>query len=297
MRLAAIARVATSLVLIAGCGVTASSCSSGAPSADTSAAAAEPISQSSTATVPLAATAGTVSPDPSGGSAAAKCDMLTPADVQFLMTDKASGPKVSPTGTDNDGQLCDFNNAAVDETVEVLVLPSSDPTFGYAAQKNEKPGAVSLNGVGAQAFREADDYDPIATGHGVTCSVSASIDDVPAAAKLIVGGHSITLTRPNRPRSRRRWAPSATESSALGAPLRTGHRYTPETPSEPTRPIGAGDRSVIGRGSFSRWPIATGSTGQRSWMALEGWLYGGAFLPGWSAAGVPPSTLPTSGPC
>lgn len=194
MRLAAIARVATSLVLIAGCGLTASSCSSGAPSADTSAAAAGPTSQSSTATAPLAAAAGTVSPDPSGGNTAAKCDMLTPADVQFLMTDKTSGPKVSPTGTDNDGQLCDFNNAAVDETVEVLVLPSSDPTFGYAAQKSEKTGAVSLSGVGEQAFREADDYDPIATNHGVTCSVSASIDDVPAAAKLIVGGHSITLT-------------------------------------------------------------------------------------------------------
>ena len=120
--------------------------------------------------------------------------MLTPADVQFLMTHKAIGPKVTPEGTDNDGQLCDFNNADVDQTVEVLVFPSSDPTFGYAAQKSEKGGAVSLPGIGEEAFREADDYDPTATGGGVTCTVSASIDDVPAAAALIVGGHSITLT-------------------------------------------------------------------------------------------------------
>ncbi len=51
-----------------------------------------------------------------------------------------------------------------------------------------------MSGVGERAYRKADDYAPTADGNGVTCSVSASIDDVPAAAALLVGGHSITLT-------------------------------------------------------------------------------------------------------
>lgn len=196
MKHAAIRRVATSAVLIAGCGLAASGCSGSSSGTDASATILSANSTSPTATaatVSAGTTASLVSADdqPSGK---ATCDMLTPADVQFLMTDPAIGPTVSPISEDGSGQRCDFNNADVDQTVEVIVGPSSDPIFGYAAQKNSTAGAVPVSGVGNQAFRKPDDYDPTADGDGVTCSVSASIDDVPAAASLIVGGHSITLT-------------------------------------------------------------------------------------------------------
>ncbi len=83
----------------------------------------------------MAGADGTLSAASSHETAVARCDKLTPADVQFLMTDKATGPTVTPTGTDHNGQRCDFNNADVDQTVEVVVFPSSDPTFGYEAQR------------------------------------------------------------------------------------------------------------------------------------------------------------------
>ena len=51
-----------------------------------------------------------------------------------------------------------------------------------------------MTGVGTRAVRASDDYGPTADGNRITCAVSASVDQIPAAAGLIKGGHSITLT-------------------------------------------------------------------------------------------------------
>ena len=197
--------VAMSFLLAGGCLLAVTGCSSNSVTATTapptvlSSAAADstapPTALSSASSSRSAAnSAGTSAAAASAGQAV--CNTLTPADVQFLLADPAIGPTVTAIGTDSDGQQCDFNNADDDETVEVQVFPSADPALGFAAQQQSESSSVPVAGVGDQAFRDADDYLPTAEANGITCSVSASVDEIPAASSLIVDGHSITLTGP-----------------------------------------------------------------------------------------------------
>jgi len=144
----------------------------------------------------------------SGGSAAhgaVTCSQLKAADVQGLMTNPMTGVNTTAAGTDADGQQCVFHDAS-DQAVDVIVVPASDPAFGYERDKAATTNAVAVSGVGDQAYRAAGDFSPTAEHGGVMCTVSvASAVQIPGVTKLVVGGR-LALTE----------AQNATLATALG---------------------------------------------------------------------------------
>lgn len=211
MTIRAITTAAATFLLASGCLLAAAGCSSNSasvpvtattPVATTSAAATSAATAAATSASAASSTARPPSdaspPNTTATAGAAICSTLTPDDVQYFLADPAQGPTLEDLGTGNGGQRCIFNNADEDQTVEVDVVATSDPVLGFAAAKAQEPNAVPVAGVGDQAFRAPDDYTPTAEGSGITCFVTASIDQIPAASAMIVDGHSITLTAPQQ---------------------------------------------------------------------------------------------------
>lgn len=126
-----------------------------------------------------------------GGPAKVTCDQLTAADVQGLMTDPVVGkPEITPEGTNNDGQQCEFSNPDSGQAIDVIVAPESDPAMSYEVQKQQADNPVPVSGVGDQAFRDGDDDEPTAEHGGVVCGVTIGADDqIPGTDKLVTGGN------------------------------------------------------------------------------------------------------------